>query len=206
MNKAETLFLEQKFQFNFKKIMKNNPFKYLIFAFAIVSISLNACKKDDLPEVEEEELITTISLTFTNTTNASDVRTIPWRDLDGPGGNAPVISPLSLRANSIYNVAVSSVLNETETPAGDIRAEIVSEKDDHLFVYKVASANIAFSNFDLDSRNLAVGLTARATTTAVSTGGTFTIVLRHQPGIKTGLEAPGSTDLEAVFPASVTTN
>ena len=74
--------------------MKNNPFKYLIFAFAIVVISLNACKKDDLPDVEEEELITTISLTFTNINSPSDVRTVTWRDLDGDGGNAPIITPL----------------------------------------------------------------------------------------------------------------
>jgi hypothetical protein len=184
--------------------MKNNPFKYLIFAFAIVVISLNACKKDELPDVEEEELITTITLTFTNSTNASDVRTITWRDLDGDGGNAPVISSLALRAGTVYNVAVTSVLNETETPAEDIRAEIVEEKDEHLFVYKTTGANLTFSNFDVDSKNLAVGLTARATTTTASTG-TFTIVLRHQPdGIKNGTEAPGSTDLEATFPVSIT--
>ena len=103
--------------------MKNNPFKYLIFAFAIVVISLNACKKDDLPDVEEEELITTISLTFTNINSPSDVRTVTWRDLDGDGGNAPVISSLALRAGTVYNVAVTSVLNETETPAEESASE-----------------------------------------------------------------------------------
>lgn len=183
--------------------MYNNKLKIFAIAIAVFTLTLNACKKDDLPEVEEEELITTISLTFTNTTNASDVKTITWKDLDGAGGNAPVISPLSLKTNTVYNVAVASLLNETESPAGDIRAEVVSEKDEHLFVYKVAGANIAFSNYDVDSKNLAVGLTARATTAAASAG-TFTIILRHQPGgIKNGTEAPGSTDLEAVFPANV---
>ena len=116
--------------------MKNNPFKYLIFAFAIVVISLNACKKDDLPDVEEEELITTISLTFTNINSPSDVRTVTWRDLDGDGGNAPIITPLTLQPNAVYNVSVTSLLNETETPAEDVKEEVEEEKDEHLFVYK----------------------------------------------------------------------
>ena len=183
--------------------MKNNPFKYLIFAFAIVVISLNACKKDDLPDVEEEELITTISLTFTNINSPSDVRTVTWRDLDGDGGNAPIITPLTLQPNAVYNVSVTSLLNETETPAEDVKEEVEEEKDEHLFVYKTTGANLTFSNFDVDARNLPIGLTARGTTGAPSTG-TFTIILRHQPdGIKNGTEAPGSTDLEATFPVNI---
>lgn len=183
--------------------MYNNKLKFFAIAIAGLTLTLNACKKDSLPDIKEEELITTISLTFTNTTNSADVRTITWKDVDGNGGNAPVISSLSLKTNAVYNVAVTSVLNETVTPAGDVRAEVIKEKDEHLFVYKVAGANIAFNNFDVDSKNLAVGLTARATTTTASTG-TFTIVLRHQlGGAKNGTEAPGSTDLEAVFPATV---
>ncbi|MFC5283160.1 hypothetical protein [Pedobacter alpinus] len=180
-----------------------NSFKYLIFAFAIVSISLNACKKDNLPDVDEEELITTISLTFTNTTDATDVKTITYRDLDGDGGNAPVISNLSLKANKVYNVAVTSILNETENPAEDVKEEVEEKKDEHLFVYKTTGANLTFSNFDVDSKNLPVGFTARGTTGAASNG-TFTIVLRHQPnGVKNGTETPGSTDLEATFPLAV---
>ena len=183
--------------------MYNNKLKLVAIAIAVFTLTLNGCKKDELPDVDEEELITTISLTFTNAALASDVRIITWKDVDGPGGVAPVISPLTLRANAIYTVGVTSLLNETVSPAGDIRAEVIKEKDEHLFVYKVAGANITFNNFDVDSKNLAVGLTARATTTTASTG-TFTIVLRHQPkGVKNGTEAPGSTDLEAVFPASV---
>jgi hypothetical protein len=70
-------------------------------------------------------------------------------------------------------------------------------------VYKASGANISFSNYDVDANNLPVGLTARATTTAASTG-TFTIILRHQPNrLKNGTEAPGSTDLEAVFPTTI---
>jgi hypothetical protein len=182
--------------------MKTNHFKFIIFAFAIVALSLNACKKDNLPDVGEEELITTISLKFTNAANASDVKTITWKDLDGPGGNAPTISTLNLKPNATYSVAVESLLNETVSPAGDIKAEVMAENFDHLFVYKTTGVNLTFSNFDKDKNNLPVGLTATATTVAVSTG-TFTIVLRHQPDSKNGTETPGSTDLEATFPATI---
>lgn len=183
--------------------MYNNKLKFFAIVIAVLTLSLNGCKKDELPDVSEEELITTISLTFTNTADATDLRTITWKDLDGDGGNAPVISPLILRPNAVYNVAVSSVLNETESPAEDIKVEIKEKNDEHLFVYKASGANISFSNYDVDANNLPVGLTARATTTAASTG-TFTIILRHQPnGLKNGTEAPGSTDLEAIFPTTI---
>lgn len=183
--------------------MKTNNLKYLLFGFIIVSLSLNACKKDELPDVEEEELITTISLTFTNTTDANDVKTITYKDLDGDGGNAPIVSNLNLKANQVYSVAISSILNETGNPADDIRAEVIAEKDDHLFVYKTSGANLTFSNLSTDNNNLPFGLTATATTTSASTG-TFTIILRHQPGTKDGTELPGSADLEATFPVSIT--
>jgi hypothetical protein len=182
--------------------MKTNNFKFIIFAFAIIALSLNACKKDKLPDVEEEELITTISLKFTNTTNANDVRTITWKDVDGPGGNAPIISNLNLRSNATYAVVVDALLNETVSPAEDIKAEVIKENFDHLFVYKTTGANLTFSNFDRDRNNLPVGTSATATTGAASTG-TFTIILRHQPDVKNGTETPGSTDLEAVFPVTI---
>jgi hypothetical protein len=182
--------------------MKKNNFKFILFAFAVIALSLNACKKDKLPDVEEEELITTISLTFTNTTNATDVKTITWRDLDGDGGNAPVISPLNLKPNAVYSVVVASLLNETESPAEDVKAEVIAENFDHLFVYKTSGANLTFSNFDKDRNNLPVGITATAISGAASTG-TFTIILRHQPDVKNGTETPGSTDLEAVFPVTI---
>ena len=182
--------------------MKKNNFKFILFAFAMITLSLNACKKDKLPDVEEEELITTISLTFTNNTNSADVRTITWKDLDGPGGTAPVISTLNLKPNAVYSVVVASLLNETVTPAGNIKAEVIAENFDHLFVYKTTGANLTFNNFDKDKNNLPVGITAIATTGAASNG-TFTIILRHQPGVKNGTETPGSTDLEATFPVII---
>ena len=184
--------------------MYNNKLKFIAIAVAVLTLSLNGCKKDDLPDVDEEELITTIRLTFTNSTNSADVKTITWKDLDGAGGNSPVIDALSLKTGSTYNVVVDAILNETENPAEDIKEEVVAENDEHLFVYKASGANLTFSNFDKDKNNLAVGLTATATTGAASTG-TFTIILRHQPdGAKNGTETPGSTDLEAVFQTTVT--
>jgi hypothetical protein len=183
--------------------MYNNKLKFIAIAIAVLTLSLNGCKKDDLPGVEEEELITTIRLKFTNTANANDVKTITWKDIDGAGGNAPVIDALSLKSGSTYAVIVDAVLNETVSPAADIKAEVAAEKDEHLFVYKAFGANLTFSNFDKDINNLAVGLSATATTGAASTG-TFTIILRHQPnGAKNGTETPGSTDLEAVFQTAI---
>lgn len=182
--------------------MYKNKLKFIAIAIAVLTLSLNGCKKDDLPDVEEEELITTITLKFANAADATDVKIITWKDTDGSGGIDPVIDALSLKSNATYSVSIEAVLNETENPAEDIKLEIVEEKEDHLFVYKPANVNLAFSNFDLDINNLPVGLSSTAKTGSASTG-TFTLILRHQPDSKDGTETPGSTDLEVVFPATI---
>lgn len=180
-----------------------NKFKFLAFAALLIG-SISACKKDDLPEVNEDELITTVTLRFTNTANANDVVTVTARDVDGDGGNAPVIGPLNLRPNTSYNLSVSQILDETENPAEDIREEIVEEDYEHLLVYTATPSNLITVNItDRDRNNLPVGLAGTATTGAAGTG-TLTVTLKHQPdGLKNGTATPGSTDFEFAFPLNV---
>ncbi|KHJ37009.1 hypothetical protein PBAC_27850 [Pedobacter glucosidilyticus] len=180
-----------------------NKFKFLAFAALLVG-SISACKKDELPHVHEEELITTVTLRFTNTANANDVVTVTARDVDGDGGNAPVIGALNLRPNTTYNWSVTQILDESESPAEDVREEIVEENYEHLLVYTATPANLITVNItDRDRNNLPVGLTGTATTTTAGTG-TLRVTLKHQPnGTKNGTAAPGSTDFEFTFPLNV---
>ena len=179
--------------------MLKQQLKFGLIAAIVTVISITGCKKDnELPNVDEEELITTLRLKFVNSGNAADVRTFSYRDLDGTGGNAPTIEQIRLAANATYVMTVDAVLNESETPAEDIKAEIVEEADEHLFVYKKTGANLTITVTDKDVNNLPIGLAANAVTGAVSTG-TLQVLLRHQPGTKNGTETPGSSDIDAMF-------
>ncbi len=175
----------------------------MILAVAVGTLVFTGCKKDELPHDHSNELITTFRLKLVNNANTADTKTVTWRDIDGDGGANPVIDALSLKANAVYSLSVDAVLDESKTPADDIKAEIKNEDFEHLFVYApTAGLNAVFSNFDKDKNNLPVGLTATVTTGAISTG-TVKVTLRHQADVKDGTFAPGSTDMEAVFPVSI---
>jgi hypothetical protein len=65
-------------------------------AFVAQSSLYTSCtKKDDTPD-EEQELITTLKIVATNSTNAADVRTFVFKDTDGAGGNEPSIDNVLL--------------------------------------------------------------------------------------------------------------
>ena len=181
--------------------MKNNV-KFLMIG-AIMAISVSACKKDTpLPDVNEEELITTLTLKFTNTANSSDVRVFTSKDLDGDGGNPPQNQTITLAANSTYNVELTELLNETTNPAGNILAEVEEESDEHLFVYK-PTGNLTINVTDKDANNLPVGIKSSAVTTSAGNA-SLTVILRHQPdGAKNGTETPGETDTERLFNVTI---
>lgn len=183
-------------------MMKNNLKLMLITAIGAVT-SFTACKKDGpLPDVNEEELITTLTLKFSNAADPADIKTFTWKDIDGDTGNPPIIDNITLAANSTYTVEIDALLNESELPAEDIRAEVEEESADHLIVYK-PTGNLTITATDKDVNNLPIGLEASAVTTAAGTG-TLQVILRHQPeGAKDGTEAPGSTDLDATFNVTV---
>ncbi|OAQ40591.1 hypothetical protein A5893_06505 [Pedobacter psychrophilus] len=161
-------------------MMYKNKLKFLILAVAVGTMTFQGCKKDDLPDVDDNELITTIRLKFVNNANSNDIKLVTWKDLDGDGGKAPVIDVLALKPSSVYSVSVDALLDESKTPILDVRADVLAENFDHLFVYAPSTGlNLTFSNFDKDKNNLAVGLTATGTTAAASSG-TLKITLRHQ--------------------------
>lgn len=167
-------------------------------AFVAQSSLYTSCtKKDDTPD-EEQELITTLKIVATNSTNPSDVRTFMFKDTDGAGGNEPSIDNIALAANEVYNVAIE-VLDESKTPADNITAEIAEEKNDHQFFF-VPSVGLNLTNTyqDADDNNLPVGLATKFATGATSTG-ILTVTLKHQPGTKDNNIATGETDVQVNF-------
>lgn len=181
--------------------MKKSAFKFLLILATIGIIANTGCKKKELPD-DEEELITTIKMNFKNKANNA-VTTFTARDLDGEGGNPPVIDAISLLANAEYELTLE-FLNESVNPPEDITEEIEEEADDHLVIFKKSgSLNLNVTITDRDSKNLPVGLKSNVTSGAASNG-TFTVILKHQPGVKNGQEAPGSVDYEVTFNVTLT--
>lgn len=188
--------------------MKNS--KKSIFTILMLSLVVFACKKDDNapvpgvgggnPPADEQELITTVKLTFTDTTGLVAPFTVTFADPDGDGGNAPTVHEgIYLDANKYYNVAVQ-FLDESKAPAGDITEEIEDEAVDHLICFTPsgpASLNIVRTDSD---GTFEIGLESFWSTGGMSmTGNTVTVVLKHQPGVKDGSCALGETDVEVVF-------
>lgn len=167
---------------------------FLLFLSAAI-ISLSGCDKHE--HSQSQELITTLKLTFAQP--GQTAKTFVFKDLDGVGGTAPTIDAVALAPNSTYTLAVE-VLNESASPVEDITEEVQAEKDDHLFVYKVAGgANLTVTATDTDSKGKPVGLAATVTTGAASSG-TLTVSLKHQPDKSAADPSQtGETDVEATF-------
>lgn len=187
--------------------MKN---KYLL-ALVIIGTMFTACDDDDdnppPPAMDnEEEVITTLNYTLISA--GGDTVVFSFRDLDGDGGNAPVIMEGTLDTNTTYSGSVQ-LWNETETPAEDITIEIRDEDDEHQFFYTPAGNNVTFSYADMDENNLPVGLLTTVTTAGTGSS-TVTITLRHEPdktamGVSSGdiTNAGGETDIEVNFTFAV---
>jgi hypothetical protein len=180
------------------------PAAPFLLTTVLLALGLSSCSKDEapLPDVRENELITSVRLKFVNQANASDVKLATWKDLDGDGGTPPVIDPIALSLNAAYTMTVDAVLNETSTRTDEVTSEIVKEATDHLFVYKLTGVNLTIAITDKDAKGLPFGLQTKATTGGASTG-SLRVILRHQTGTKDGTEAPGSTDIDTTFPVTV---
>lgn len=185
--------------------------KYATFAL-IVAATITACKKDDDPvsptaPVNEEELITTLRLHL-NSANNVEHKMFSFVDLDGDGGNVPVITADRLSLDSIYTVRIE-VLNESTTPTGDITLEIDEEGALHQFFFQPTGANISVAYTDTDVNGQPVGLQTAWTIGALSNG-SVTVTLRHEPdktatGVSAGdiTNAGGATDIEVSFPVVI---
>lgn len=176
--------------------MKRYLLIFALFAFA-------SCEKDDPVIENEEELITTLKYTLTATSDGTVVEGV-FQDIDGDGGNAPLISTIRLQKNTIYNGSIT-ILNESVSPADNITEEIEEEREEHQFFYEISQANITVSYNDSDANNRPVGLKTVLTTGDTSTG-KLAVSLKHNPnkaadGVVGGniTNAGGETDIKVEF-------
>lgn len=185
--------------------MKRTSLKWALLL--ATAFTLNACDKDDdEDEPNDEEVITTVRMIYT-IPGTTGVTTATWEDLDGPGGNNPVIDTIKLATNKTYNAAVL-VLDRTKTPVDTISYEILEEDDEHRFYYEIfAGSNINVSNLNKDKNGVTLGVTSTWTTLGAATG-SARITLRHyDEGGKAESDPVNSsksaTDIECVFPTRI---
>lgn len=178
----------------------------------LLSATFTACKKDDKnPAPDEQELITTIKLTLVNTTNATDVKTYTYKVENGFGSTSPgtvVADTLKLQPGAAYRTSIV-VLNEKANPVEDITNEIISEKDEHLFLLNSApgtgAGSVAFSNGAADGNGKPFNITGTLTAGAAGRGN-LNLYLMHQPTDKNGATpaaSGGETDVAAIYPVSI---
>lgn len=143
-----------------------------------VSLFLGACKKKDPEPVNEQEVITKVTLRFTNTANTSEVVNMMWEDSDGVGGNAPVITNGTLKRNTTYNIDIDIKGEDNE----DITQEILEEAEAHqiYFGFSIATLFSSFAYLDKDENDKPLGLKTRATTINSSGGGNLQVILVHE--------------------------
>lgn len=185
------------------KLMRMN---YIVIMPAFFLLLLSACKPtcqkhpDDVECVGEEEVITTLKLTFKDSATGVVAYTYQFKDSDN-NGVPEIFDTLKLLANKAYKTEVR-FLNEASLPVQDMTEEIEREKNDHLLIFHVFSVAINFTYIDFDDHGLPVGLQTYWRTN-ITGNGNVQIILRHQPAVKDGTETPGDTDMEVDFPLVV---
>jgi hypothetical protein len=179
----------------------------LLTAVLLVSVYFSACVKDDPIIPNEGEVITTLRYTLTADSAGVPI-VLSFQDLDGDGGNAPVISGGTLAANTTYTASLE-LLNEIANPAENITSEIAAEAEAHQFFFQTTSNGLTVNYDDADANGNPIGI-ATTVTTGNAESGTLTIILRHLPN-KTAANvvngditnAGGETDIQITFPVDV---
>lgn len=168
-------------------------------ALLTVGLLTLSCSNDDDPEaVDEEEVITTMTISLTSD---NSMITLQSQDLDGDGPNAPEISVSgNLMANTVYNASIQ-LLNETESPPDNITLEVAEEDDEHQFFFDFSGAITAVDYADTDGNNNPLGLLFTVNTGDAGNG-TLRVTLRHEPkkpNDGTLADAGGETDIAQSF-------
>ena len=190
---------------NLLNLRKMKNIKFIAMAI-FATVILTSCDDDDTPDpVNEEEVITTMTVTLTPNGGGTPV-VLQTQDLDGDGPNPPIVTPTvaTLTSGVTYN-GVIVLLNETESPAENITTEVEEEADEHQFFYTIGSslnATTTYTSFDGNGNNLGTEFTLTA---SAASSGNLTFTLRHEPTKpNTGLsDAGGETDIEATFSVTI---
>jgi len=179
-----------------------------------LTFAINVNEDPDAPPCEnEEEIITDVTLTWTPA-DGGDPIIARAQDPDGEGPlDLQILDDILLEENTEYTLTIE-LRNEIE--GEDITEEIMEEDDEHMFFFawtegvfenptgdgNADNRSDAVNYNDFDENNLPVGLsTSWTTSTVMAPEGTFRVVLKHQPDIKseTSTIDDGGTDVDLTW-------
>ncbi len=187
---------------------------------ALTGILFTSCSDDDdtPEEVNEEEVITTMTVTLTPQGGGTNITLVSF-DADGDDGPIEPVLTVSgdLAADTTYDGTIV-LLNTTESPAELVNEEIEGEADEHQFFFVVGgglNVTTAYADDESDYVSEATGENFTTTnpvgidftlTTAAASNGTLNITLLHEPtkpndGTVEG--AGGETDITATFALTI---
>jgi len=172
----------------------------LFITLITLSAILNACNDvENPPAPNEEELITTVKVSFTEVGNTSNTATYTFSDPDGEGGKAPLqFDTIKLKPELTYSVSIFFYDESNASYIKNLTSEIEEEKNDHFICLNTTLNGANFTYKDLDDNSLPIGLQSEFKTTT-SGNGELSVSLKHQPGTKNGTCDVGETDVEVVF-------
>ena len=181
MNTNKSNFKTMKTNFLYLNYMKTSK----LFVAAIFCLTLiTSCSNDDDPVIiNPEELITNVTLTFTNTSNATDIVTMTSVAPDGQDGSFTNTVVGSFTSGETYSLGLA-ITNESESPADDVlNDDIIPEADEHFFTYGVDAVSMTMSRDagDVDGpdgNKLGVNTTWIA---GAASNGSVNITLVHEP-------------------------
>jgi hypothetical protein len=188
----------------------------------MISFAPMACDEDEPEKEDTPEIITRLTLTFTPA-GGGDPIAVTATDPDGIGvKELAADKAIDLKINTTYTLTMN-LINGLLDPTDEdytITEEIEKEGDEHqfffswsenVFVKPAGTGNIAPSTGavdytggtnSLDKNGLPLGLTTtwKMAGTA-TTGKAFTVLLKHQPGLKsrTSTSNDGETDVNVAF-------
>jgi hypothetical protein len=197
--------------------MKTKKQSFILLASFSAILAFSSCNSDDPAAENEGEVITDVTLKFTEVDPVAGLGTpfeVKASDPQGlESGSTPTIGTINLKKGKTYRLEISifnGIANE------DITEEIEEEKEEHQFYFLgtafVGSPVGAYTYGDEDANGNPVGLLGSVTLipTPGFNNATFRLILRHDldknfpgannPHWQTFTQAGGESDLDITFP------
>lgn len=195
--------------------------RVLLVPAAVTVLMFQACSDDDPKKENVPELITEATLTFTPAGGGAAVVAVAT-DKDGEGvQDLTVDGPIDLATGTTYTLTIELIngLADPSEDEYDITAEVQAEGDEHMFFFgwtnnvfsdPAGNGNIDTRGDDVnynddDENELPIGLSTGWTTAGSAASGTFRVILKHQPGLKSASSTSetGESDLDLTFTINV---
>ncbi|MFI2743603.1 hypothetical protein ACG2LH_12745 [Zhouia sp. PK063] len=179
-------------------------------ALAFTAVIFSSCSSDDSnPElVNEEEVITDVTITLTD--NTGNATTYTYTD-PSYRTDSYVEPEIVLEKGKTYTASMNFYNNSDPSDPETITDEIKDEKDDHFLQFAFTGIDVSVARSDndvIDDNGIKIGLITNWTGNATGEGSS-TITLIHQPTTKDDTTDPkgshtgGETDAEVTFKTKI---